>query len=109
MSVRIAEGLGEEFEGQAAQERELGHPVSVMLAPTVLRKAELEIGFITFVVMPLYVLLTKVAPDLVTFVDRVVRRKREFHHFMFLPPLRRPVHCAAEARAIACAGCRCDT
>lgn len=50
MSVRIAESLGEEFEGQAAKERELGHPVSVMLAPSALKKAEMEIGFITFVV-----------------------------------------------------------
>lgn len=72
MSVRIAESLGEEFEAQAARERELGHPVSVMLAPTALKKAEMEIGFVQFVVAPLYGLLTKVAPDLVVFLNRVV-------------------------------------
>lgn len=72
-SRRIADALGEEFSEQAERERALGIPVSVMHAETQEGKCQMEIGFISFVVRPLFQTLAKVEPELGEFVTRVVR------------------------------------
>lgn len=64
LSSRIADDLQREFEAQAARERVAGLPVTVMLATTDEAKAKLELGFLEFVVAPLFVTLASVAPRL---------------------------------------------
>lgn len=55
--------LSHEFEAQASQELALGLPVSVYLARTPKAKAEMEIGFLRFVVAPLFLRLADWAPS----------------------------------------------
>ena len=64
LSRRIANDLAREFEAQAEQERQAGLPVTVMLASDDVAKAKLELGFLEYVVRPLYVTLAAVAPRL---------------------------------------------
>ena len=64
LSERIAVELQREFEAQAARERAAGLPVSVMLAATDEAKSKLELGFLEYVVQPLYVTLAAVVPRL---------------------------------------------
>jgi hypothetical protein len=64
VSQRIAAELQAEFEAQAAREARLGLPVTVPLAATPAAKATLELGFIQFVVRPLYETLARVVPPL---------------------------------------------
>jgi class 3 adenylate cyclase len=64
LSRRIANDLAREFEAQAEQERQAGLPVTVMLATDDVAKAKLELGFLEYVVRPLYVTLAAVAPRL---------------------------------------------
>lgn len=56
---------------QAAVEREAGLKVTVMLPSATQSKAALEIGFITYVVKPLFQSLVAIAPDLGVFVERI--------------------------------------
>jgi hypothetical protein len=62
VSRRVARELSREFEAQAAQERAQGLPVTVPLADGDAAKARMELGFIQFVVQPLYVTLERIAP-----------------------------------------------
>lgn len=71
VSKRVAFRLGEEFEAQAHLERAAQQAVTVMLAATDKAKAQMEAGFVTFVVRPLYAMLARAAPDLALFVDRI--------------------------------------
>lgn len=50
MSKRTALAVSQEFDAQAAREKELGLPVTVMVADTEYGKAKMELGFIDFVV-----------------------------------------------------------
>lgn len=71
---RVAESLGRENEKQAEQEKGAGLKVTVMLAGSPQARAAMEIGFIQFVVRPLWELLAALCDDLKVFLDRVVRR-----------------------------------
>ena len=62
MSRRVSEALSREFEAQAAVERAAALPVSVPVADTIVGKAELEVGFINYVVRPLFDTLLLIAP-----------------------------------------------
>jgi hypothetical protein len=67
MSRRIADELSREFANQAALERAASLPVTVMLpqsADDAAGKARMELGFLTFVVTPLYETFAKIAPSL---------------------------------------------
>jgi hypothetical protein len=64
LSRRIADDLGREFAAQAERERAAGMPVTVMLASDDVAKAKLEIGFIDYVVRPLYATLARVSPGM---------------------------------------------
>lgn len=64
LSRRIADDLGREFAAQAEREREAGMPITVMLASDDVAKAKLEIGFIDYVVRPLYATLARVSPGM---------------------------------------------
>jgi hypothetical protein len=64
VSQRIATELSREFEGQAKLEREASLPITVMQAVDDEQKSKMEIGFISFVVRPLYQTLAKIAPAL---------------------------------------------
>ena len=64
LSERNAEELQREFEAQAARERAAGLPVTVMLAASSEAKAKLELGFLDFVVTPLFVTLASIVPRL---------------------------------------------
>jgi len=64
LSRRIAYDLSREFEAQAEQERQAGLPVTVMLAADDAGKAKLELGFLEYVVRPLYVSLAQCVPKL---------------------------------------------
>lgn len=75
ISRRVAESLGEEFAAQAELEKNAGQPVTVMLSNTLQQKASLELGFIRFVVRPLWAQLVALLPDLAVFLDRMVRAR----------------------------------
>lgn len=62
-SQRNAANLGAEFAQQAARERARGLPPSVPVAPDGPARARGELGFIRYVVQPLYRTLARVAPD----------------------------------------------
>lgn len=62
VSKQVAMDLSLEFEAQAAQEKALGLPVSVMTAPDGVAKARGELSFIRYVVSPLYRVLVEIAP-----------------------------------------------
>ena len=65
LSQRIAGDLAREFEAQAAAERALGLPVTVMLAHgSRAALAKMEQGFLAFVVSPLYGSLASLCPAL---------------------------------------------
>jgi hypothetical protein len=64
VSRRIAGDLSREFAAQAARERAAGMPVTVMLATDDVAKAKLEVGFIDYVVHPLYATLARACPEL---------------------------------------------
>ena len=64
LSERNAEELQREFEAQAVRERAAGLPVTVMLAASAEAKAKLELGFLDFVVTPLFVTLASIVPRL---------------------------------------------
>jgi hypothetical protein len=64
LSARIAEDLQREFEAQAARELVAGLPVTVMTAANQADKAKMELGFLEFVVAPLFVTLASVVPRL---------------------------------------------
>lgn len=64
MSKRIANLVTTEFNRQAMLENEAGLPVSVMTAYDELTKAKMELGFIDFVVRPLYDTLISISPQL---------------------------------------------
>ena len=64
VSRRIAESLSIEFAHQAERERAEGLPVTVPVAKDENAKAKMELGFIDFVVRPLYLTLAIVAPGL---------------------------------------------
>ena len=64
VSRRIAEALSVEFARQAERERAEGLPVTVPVAKDENAKAKMELGFIDFVVRPLYLTLAIVAPGL---------------------------------------------
>ncbi len=63
-SARVCDDLAREFTAQAERERAAGLPVTVMLAPDALAQAKMELGFIDYVVRPLYVQLAALLPDL---------------------------------------------
>lgn len=71
MARRLADLVGQEFEAQAEMELSLGLPVSVLRSTTILGKATTELGFIQFVVKPLYDLLVLLAPDLAVLSNRM--------------------------------------
>jgi hypothetical protein len=62
MSRRIAEELSQEFARQAELERAAGLPITVMVAHNDAEKAKMELGFLKFVVQPLYQKLAVVCP-----------------------------------------------
>lgn len=62
VSRRIASELSREFEAQAASERAAGLPITVPLADGDEAKARMELGFLQFVVRPLYGTLERIAP-----------------------------------------------
>jgi hypothetical protein len=64
MSRRIAESLSVEFARQAERERAEGLPITVPVAKDENAKAKMELGFIDYVVRPLYLTLAIVAPGL---------------------------------------------
>jgi hypothetical protein len=67
MSRRIADELSREFANQAVLERAASLPVTVMLpqsADDAAGKAKMELGFLNFVVAPLYDTFAKIAPSL---------------------------------------------
>jgi hypothetical protein len=64
MSRRIAESLSVEFARQAERERAEGLPVTVPVANDENSKSRMELGFIDYVVRPLYLTLAVVAPGL---------------------------------------------
>ena len=64
LSRRIADDLGREFAAQAAAERAAGLPVTVMLADGDAAKARMEIGFLDYVVRPLYATLARISPGM---------------------------------------------
>ena len=71
VSRRNAEALSAEFEEQAAAEKALGLPVSVMQAPDRAAKARMELSFINFVVRPLFKTLADSVPRLAFLLARI--------------------------------------
>ena len=61
---------------QAALEVSVGLPVTVMRVSTPLEKASMEVGFMAFIVRPLYDTLVCAVPDLEPLMARVVRTPR---------------------------------
>lgn len=86
MSKRIADKLGEEFKAQAELEREKGLAVTVMLAPTVQKQGDMELGFIQFVVKPLYEMLSRLAPDLEVCLHRIDANTKMWGELQKAPP-----------------------
>ena len=68
---RLAAAIAEEFAAQGEAERQAGQPVSVVKADTPLAVAAMEVGFISFVIRPLFVELGKMVPDLGFLLARV--------------------------------------
>ena len=64
VSRRIANELSMEFSRQAELERAASLPVTVMLAHDDVGKAKLELGFLEYVVAPLYKTLSTISPVL---------------------------------------------
>ena len=63
-SRHVADLVSTEFNAQAKLEQEAGLPVSVMTAHDEVTKAKMELGFIDFVVNPLYEQMVKIVPEL---------------------------------------------
>ena len=67
----LTDQIYEEFAAQAELERQAGQRVTVMLGPTAQAQAGMEVGFIQFIIKPLYALLAGVAPELGVFCERI--------------------------------------
>ncbi len=76
LSQRIAASLSEEFAAQAALERAAGLPVTVMVPPTPEARAQMEVGFVDYVVTPVYSTLVAIAPPLRASLRRVEENRR---------------------------------
>ena len=76
LSQRISGALSVEFEAQAAAEVGAGVAVTVMLARDDAAKAKMEIGFLDYVVRPLFVTLADVAPALGARCLRLIDRNK---------------------------------
>jgi hypothetical protein len=75
LSQRIAGELAREFAAQAEQEAALRLPVTVMQARTELELAQLEIGFIDFVIVPVYTQLAAICPPLSGCLARIEQNR----------------------------------
>ena len=71
IDVRITDRIFAEFALQARAEAAAGVPVTVLLAETPHAKASMEVGFISYIVWPAYVVLVQLMPDLAPFLHRV--------------------------------------
>ena len=71
IDVRITDRIFAEFALQARAEAAAGVPVTVLLAETPHAKASMEVGFISYIVRPAYVVLVELMPDLAPFLHRV--------------------------------------
>ena len=76
MSRRIADDLSREFAAQADAERAACLPVTVMEAADELQKARMELGFLDFVVRPLFAKLVDVEPTLRDCLARIDANRR---------------------------------
>ena len=71
MSRRIAYDLGREFAAQADAERAARLPVTVMEAADEVQKSKMELGFLDFVVRPLFAKLVDMEPTLSECLTRI--------------------------------------
>lgn len=68
---KLAQRVSQEFGWQAQAERAAGVSVTVLDAGTALGTATMEIGFVMFIVRPLFVALARAVPELAALVNRV--------------------------------------